>query len=49
MTSKNSETVDMSARAIAARLDKVRSLYLLCRSLRQAAIAAPMEPASKSR
>jgi hypothetical protein len=45
MTKKTSETIDMSPGAVAARLEQVRSLYLLGMSLSRARILGPAAPA----
>ena len=41
MTKKKTEPIDMSAAAIAARLEDVRSLYRLTMSLAEAQIVGP--------
>jgi hypothetical protein len=47
MTTK-AEPIDMSPRAIERRLDDVRALYRLTRSLGSARVLGPIEPARAS-
>jgi hypothetical protein len=44
----SSEPVDMSPEAIARRLHQLAGLYRLARSLKQARILGPVEPAAEA-